>query len=75
VVDVALATIGIPVTVDRMEVRTGKLLHADQHELSRYPRRLWPKSRLWLGKLQRSEQGAIEFYRSKNFSVESSSHG
>jgi regulator of RNase E activity RraA len=62
--------LGIPVTVDRMEVHTGTLLHGDQHGILTIPAEIAAEIPNVAAKLQRSEQDVIEFCRSKNFSVE-----
>lgn len=62
--------IGIPVTVDGMEVHTGTLLHGDQHGLVTLPAEIATEIPIVAAKLQRSEQEVIEFCQSKSFSVE-----
>jgi regulator of RNase E activity RraA len=62
--------IGIPVTVDGMEVHTGTLLHGDQHGLVTVPAEIAGEIPNVAAKLQRSEQEVIEFCQSKSFSVE-----
>jgi regulator of RNase E activity RraA len=62
--------IGIPVTVDGMEVHTGTLLHGDQHGLVTVPAEIAAEIPNVAAKLQRCEQEVIEFCQSKSFSVE-----
>ena len=62
--------IGIPVTVDGMEVRAGTVLHGDQHGIVTVPAEIAAEVPKVAAKLQRSEQEVIEFCQSKNFSVE-----
>lgn len=62
--------IGIPVTVDGMEVHNGTLLHGDQHGIVTVPAEIAVEIPNVAAKLQRSEQEVIEFCQSKNFSVE-----
>ena len=62
--------IAIPVTVDRMEVRTGTLFHGDQHAVVTVPAEIAAEIPNVAAKLQRSEQEVIEFCQPKSFSVE-----
>ena len=62
--------IGIPVTVDGMEVHPGTLLHGDQHGVVTLPAEIAAEIPNVAAKLQRSEQEVIEFCQSKSFSVE-----
>src|SRR5215469_8412194 len=62
--------IGIPVTVDGMEVHTGTLLHGDQHGLVTVPAEIAAEIPNVAAKLQRSEEEVIEFCQSKSFSIE-----
>jgi 4-hydroxy-4-methyl-2-oxoglutarate aldolase len=62
--------VGIPVTVDGMEVHTGTLLHGDQHGLVTVPAEIAAEIPNVAAKLRRSEQEVIEFCQSKSFSVE-----
>jgi regulator of RNase E activity RraA len=62
--------IGIPVTVDGMEVHTGTLLHGDQHGLVTVPAEIAAEIPNVAAKLRRSEQEVIDFCQSKSFSVE-----
>ena len=61
--------IGTPVTIDGMEVRTGTLLHGDQHGIVTVPDEIAAEVPNVVAKLQRSEQEVIEFCRSENFSI------
>jgi regulator of RNase E activity RraA len=62
--------LGVPVTVDGMEVHTGTLLHGDAHGIVTIPSEIAAKLPEVAAKLQRSEQEVIEFCQSRNFSVE-----
>jgi len=62
--------IGIPVTVDGMEVHTGTLLHGDQHGVVSVPAEIAAEVPNVAAKLQRSEREVIEFCQSGNFSIE-----
>jgi regulator of RNase E activity RraA len=62
--------IGVPVTVDRMEVHAGTLLHGDQHGVVTVPAEIAAEVPNVAAKLQGSEQEVIEFCQSNNFSVE-----
>lgn len=68
-VHAAFATIGIPVTVDRIEVHTGTCCMGITTELSLWSAEIAAEIPIGSAKLQRSE-GVIEFCRSTNFSVE-----
>lgn len=68
-VHAAFPIIGIPVTVDRMEVHTGTLLHGYHHGIVTVLVEIAAEIPTVAGTLQRSEQEVIEFCRS-NFSVE-----
>jgi hypothetical protein len=57
--------IAIPVTVDRMEVRTGTLFHGDQHAVVTVPAEIAAEIPDVAAKLQRSEQEVIEFCQSE----------
>ena len=63
--------IGSPVTVDGMEVRTGTLLHGDQHGMVTIPAEIAREVPNVAAKLQGAEEEVIEFCRSTNFSVQS----
>ena len=62
--------LSIPVTVDRMEVHAGTLLHGDQHGIVTIPAEIAVEIPNVAAKLQRSEREVIEFCQSKDFSVE-----
>src|SRR5579864_591223 len=62
--------LGVPVTVDGMEVHPGSLLHGDQHGVVTVPAQIAAEIPSVAAKLQRSEQEVIEFCQSKEFSVE-----
>jgi regulator of RNase E activity RraA len=62
--------LGIPVTVDGMEVRTGTLLHGDAHGIVSIPAEIAAELPNVAAKLRRSEQEVIDFCQSRNFSVE-----
>lgn len=62
--------IGIPVTVDGMEVHAGTLLHGDEHGIVTVPSEIASEVPNVAAKLQRSEQEVIEFCKSKDFSIE-----
>jgi 4-hydroxy-4-methyl-2-oxoglutarate aldolase len=62
--------LGIPVTVDGMEVHAGTLLHGDPHGIVTIPAEIAAEIPDVATKLQRYEQEVIEFCQSKNFSVE-----
>lgn len=62
--------IGIPVTVDGMEVHAGTLLHGDQHGIVTVPAEIAAEVPNVAAKIKQSEQDVIEFCQSKNFSVE-----
>lgn len=61
--------LGIPVTVDGMEVHTATVLHGDRHGIVTVPTEIAAQLPQVAAKLQRSEQEVIEFCRSKSFSV------
>lgn len=61
--------IGVPVTVDGMEVHTGSLLHGDQHGVLTIPNEIAAEVPNVAAKLQRCEKDAIEFCRSRDFSI------
>lgn len=62
--------IGVPVTVDGMEVHSGTLLHGDQHGVVTVPAEIAATIPNVAAKLQRSEREVIEFCQSNNFSIE-----
>jgi len=62
--------LGIPVSVDGMEVHTGTLLHGDQHGIVTVPAEIAAEVPKIAGQLQRSEHEIIEFCKSKDFSIE-----
>ena len=62
--------IGVPVTIDGMEVHDGTLLHGDQHGIVTVPAEIASEIPNVAARLQRSEQEVIEFCQSKNFSIE-----
>jgi len=62
--------LGIPVTVDGMEVSPGTLLHGDQHGIVTVPAEIAAEIPDVAADLQRSEKKVIEFCQSKQFSVE-----
>ena len=61
--------IGVPVTIDGMEVHTGSLLHGDQHGLLTIPNEIAAQIPDVAAKLQRREKELIEFCQSRGFSV------
>ena len=61
--------IGVPVTIDGMEVHNATLLHGDQHGIVTVPSEVAGEIPKVAAKLQRFEQEVIEFCRSKDFSV------
>lgn len=61
--------IGVPVTVDGMEVHSGTLLHGDQHGIVSVPPEIAAEVPNIAAKLQAFEHEVIEFCRSKDFSV------
>lgn len=61
--------IGVPVTVDGLEMHTGSLLHGDQHGLVTVPAEIANQIPQVAAKLQRLEEEIIEFCRSSEFSV------
>ena len=61
--------IGVPVTIDGMEVHTATLLHGDQHGIVSVPSEIAAQVPKIAAKLQRFEREVIEFCRSKDFSV------
>lgn len=61
--------IGVPVTIDGMEVHTGSLLHGDQHGLLTIPNEIAAQIPDVAAKLQRREKELIEFCHSSGFSV------
>ena len=61
--------LGVPVTIDGMDVHTGSLLHGDQHGVVTIPNEIAGKVADAATRLQHSEQEAIEFCRSTNFSI------
>ena len=62
--------LGVPVTIDGMDVRTGVLLHGDQHGMVSIPAEIASEVANVAAKLQRSERSVIEFCRSRDFSIE-----
>ena len=62
--------IGIPITVDGMQVNTGTLLHGDQHGIVTVPAEIAAEVPNVAAEMQQSEQEVIEFCQSKDFSVE-----
>jgi len=61
--------LGIPVTIDGMEVCTATLMHGDEHGIVTVPAEIAADVPNVASELQRSEQEVIEFCRSKSFSV------
>jgi regulator of RNase E activity RraA len=61
--------IGVPITIDGMEVHTGTLLHGDQHGVVSVPSEIAAEVPDVAAKLQGFEHEVIEFCRSKDFSV------
>jgi regulator of RNase E activity RraA len=61
--------IGVPVTVDGMEVHTGSLLHGDQHGVLTIPNEIAAEVPNVAAKLQRCEKEVIEFCESSDFSI------
>jgi 4-hydroxy-4-methyl-2-oxoglutarate aldolase len=61
--------IGVPVTVDNLEVQTGTLLHGDQHGIISVPSEIATEIPQIAAQLQRSEEEVIEFCGSSTFSV------
>ena len=62
--------IGVPVTVDGLEVHTGSLLHGDQHGVVTVPAEIASQIPQVAARLQRLEDEVIEFCQSTTFSVE-----
>jgi len=62
--------LGVPVSVDGIEVNTGTLLHGDQHGIVTVPAEIAPVIPSVATRLKRSELEVIEFCQSENFSVE-----
>ena len=62
--------IGIPITVDGMQVNTGTLLHGDQHGIVTVPAEIAAEVPNVAAEMQQSEREVIEFCQSKDFSVE-----
>ena len=62
--------IGVAITIDGMEVRTGNLLHGDQHGIVTIPPEVASQVPSVAESLQRSEQEIIEFCRSTRFSLQ-----
>jgi 4-hydroxy-4-methyl-2-oxoglutarate aldolase len=61
--------IGVPVTVDWMEVHTGSLLHGDQHGVLTIPNEIAAEVPNVAAKLQRCEKAVVEFCQSSDFSI------
>lgn len=61
--------IGVPVTVDNLQVKTGTLLHGDQHGVVSIPVEIAAELPQVAAKLQHAEEEIIEFCRSSAFSV------
>jgi 4-hydroxy-4-methyl-2-oxoglutarate aldolase len=61
--------IGVPVTVDGMEVHTGSLLHGDQHGVLTIPNEIAAEVPNVAAKLQRCEKEVIDFCESRDFSI------
>lgn len=62
--------IGASVNIDGLEIRTGSLLHADQHGVLNIPLDIAPDVPAVAARLQRAEQEVIEFCRSSAFSID-----
>ncbi len=62
--------IGTPVTIDGMEVRTGSLLHGDQHGIVTVPGQIASQVPTVAAKLQAVERRVIQFCDSGDFSIE-----
>jgi regulator of RNase E activity RraA len=62
--------IGAQLTIDGMEVRTGSLLHGDQHGIVTVPEEIGSQVPAVAAKLQEAEQNVIQFCRSSDFSIE-----
>jgi regulator of RNase E activity RraA len=61
--------IGVPVTVDGMEVHSGSLLHGDQHGVLTIPDEIAAELPNVAAKLQRCEKEVIDFCKSRDFSI------
>jgi 4-hydroxy-4-methyl-2-oxoglutarate aldolase len=61
--------IGVPVTIDALEVKTGTLLHGDQHGVISIPAEIAADVPGVAARLQRSEKEVMEFCQSSFFSV------
>ena len=61
--------IGVPVTVDGMEVHTGSLLHGDQHGVLTIPNEIAAEVPNVAAKLHRCEKAVVEFCQSSDFSI------
>jgi 4-hydroxy-4-methyl-2-oxoglutarate aldolase len=61
--------IGVPVSVDGLEIHTGSLLHGDQHGVVTVPSEIANQIPQVATKLQCLEREVIEFSRSSEFSV------
>ena len=61
--------IGVPVTVDGMEVHAGSLLHGDQHGVLTIPNEIAAEVPNVAAKLQRCEKAVVEFCQSSDFSI------
>lgn len=62
--------VGVPVTIDGMQVRTGDLLHGDQHGLITIPLEIAASIQRVALKLRKTEEQMIQYCRSRSFSVE-----
>lgn len=62
--------LGADVTIDGMEVRTGSLLHGDQHGVVTIPAEIAREVAPVAEKLQLSEKEVIQFCQSSAFSIE-----
>lgn len=61
--------IGVPVTIDGLEIHTATLLHGDQHGIVSVPSEIAAEIPNVAAQLRSFEQEVIKFCRSKDFSV------
>src|SRR5579872_3867898 len=60
---------GATVSIDRMDVQPGDLLHGDRHGILTVPLQIAPELPAVAARLQHMEQRVVEYCRSSNFSV------
>lgn len=67
---VHVEAVGLPVVVGGLEVRTGDLLHADQHGVCGVPLEIADRLPDEIRRLEAAERGVIEMFRGESFKAE-----